>query len=59
MTDVLGVLARQGMAPERAGFASVVLPLLPAEAPDDLQPGDVAQLTCETLAALLRDRVAQ
>ena len=32
LTDVLGALARQGMAPERAGFASVVLPLLPAKA---------------------------
>ena len=59
LTDVLGALARQGMAPERTGFASVVLPLLPAEAPDDLQPDDVAQLTCETLAALLRGRVAE
>jgi class 3 adenylate cyclase len=59
LADVHGALERQGLPPERAGFASVVLPLLPARVPDGLRPDDVARLTCETLAALLRDGVAE
>ena len=59
LADVHGALERQGLPPERAGFASVVLPLLPARVPDGLRPDDVARLTCETLTALLRDGVAE
>ena len=47
------------MSPDRAGFASVVLPLLPAKPPEDLKPDDVARLTCETLSALLRDSIGE
>jgi class 3 adenylate cyclase len=59
LADVQGALKRQGVPPERTGFVSVVLPLLPARPPDGLRPDDVARLTCETLAALLRDGVAE
>ena len=33
--------------------------MLPARAPEGLRPDDVARLTCETLAALLRDSIAE
>jgi class 3 adenylate cyclase len=59
LAGVQAALERQSLAPERAGFASVVLPSLPAGVPDGLLPDDVARVTCETLAALLRDGTAE
>lgn len=54
------ILARQGMPQDHVALAGVVLPVLRGSvrpAPD-LPPADMARVTCETLAALLRDRLA-
>lgn len=54
------ILARQGLPPDHVALAGVVLPVLRGSvrpAPD-LPPADMARVTCETLAALLRDRLA-
>lgn len=52
-------LGRQGLPQDHAALASVVLPAMraPARAAPYLPPEDMARVTCETLAALLRDRI--
>ena len=52
-------LARQGLPQDHAALAGVVLPVMraPARPAPDLPPEDKARVTCETLAALLRDRL--
>jgi class 3 adenylate cyclase len=52
-------LGRQGLPQDHAALAGAVLPAMraPARAAPYLPPEDMARVTCETLAGLLRDRI--
>jgi hypothetical protein len=58
-TQLRAALARQGLPQDHAALAGVVLPVMRAlaRAAPDLPPEDMVRVTCETLAALLRDRL--
>ena len=58
-TQLRAALARQGLPQDHAALAGAVLPAMraAARAAPDLSPQDMARVTCETLAALLRDRL--